>query len=165
MRRKRQLKTQNFQEAQYELRSYLQQARNELYCLLKKNFTDAKILGKGNEAHGILSKENDRRDYYWVRALYNDREYWLTLFFHDIDSNSGHTHVQIGRIQFWKYIQNGRLPNMSVSFRGTKSSFVQHQYSSQPKSGATYIGSAEYKPNTVANDFIEFVKEDSNQRF
>jgi hypothetical protein len=53
------------------------------------------------QSHG-RSKKNDYRNYQWISAKIEGREYLVTIHHNNIDLNTGNTHTQFGRIQFWK---------------------------------------------------------------
>ena len=56
---------------------------------------------------------NDYRNYVWLSVNVNGNTYWITLFYNDVDKNSGNFHTQFGRIQFWKNVQPHGKGNLS----------------------------------------------------
>ncbi len=63
---------------------------------------------KVRTSHGN-SKVNDYRNYQWITVRIGEKAYWICLMTNDLDSFTGNTHTQYGRIQFWRGIahQNG----------------------------------------------------------
>lgn len=136
-------------------------SQQELSSILenKKDDIDTKNLIIKN-VHGILSKtSNDRRDYYWIKVYVDEYEYWLSLFYNELDENTGNFHTQIGRIQFCKNIKNS-TPNQYFVIDNKKNWCLNLDNYYQPKNMATFIGNEDYNPNIVVNEFIFFINED-----
>lgn len=103
--------------------------------------------------------KNDYRHYIWIVAKTPspEKEYWLALFYNDLDPKTGNHHTQIGRIQFWKNIEN-KSPNKRIKLKNNKKVWTFNTIDcAEPKKGFTL---ADEDPKTIAKDFIDFVKED-----
>ena len=91
------------------VRSCLAKAQKEIFEQLEQCVNpDTVTTRTGNRPlrkHGIKSKNNDYREYYWITVKTASNTYWITLFYNDVDKTSGNFHTQLGRIQFWKNIQ------------------------------------------------------------
>lgn len=109
------------------------------------------------DAQGIATEENDRTDYMWIKVMFKKCEYWLTLFYNEIDLVTGNMHTQIGRLQFWKNIIN-HTPNEYIINNDKLYWYLNYINSSEPKRGVTYVGYKNYK--IVVDDFIEFINDD-----
>ena len=89
------------------------EARNKVIDeLLKRNLEGLTIYTKGGQ--GIRTRDNDRREYCWIRCFYRGREYWLTFFHSEMDKWSGNVHTQY-RLMFVyalvKNVSNTTSPN------------------------------------------------------
>ena len=60
-------------------------------------------------SHGN-SKVNDYRNYQWITVRIGKKAYWICLMANDLDSFTGNTHTQYGRIQFWRGIAHHNGP-------------------------------------------------------
>ena len=60
-------------------------------------------------SHGN-SKVNDYRNYQWITVRIGKKAYWICLMTNDLDSFTGNTHTQYGRIQFWRGIAHHNGP-------------------------------------------------------
>jgi len=91
------------------VRKRLLSAQKEIFSQLESmvNPDTVKIRNENRplRKHGIKTKKNDYRDYYWITVYVGSSTYWITLFYNDLDEKSGNFHTQTGRIQFWKNIQ------------------------------------------------------------
>ena len=137
-----------------ELKKYQELLINELKNNVDKiNESNIYIVG----AQGIKLKENDRTDYMWIKVMFKKYEYWLTLFYNEIDLVTGNLHTQIGRLQFWKNIIN-HTPNNYITENDEVYWYLNYTNASEPKRGMTYVGYNNY--NEIINDFIEFINDD-----
>ena len=109
------------------------------------------------DAVGSKTDINDRTDYMWIKVIFKKEEYWLTLFYNEIDLVTGNMHTQMGRIQFWKNIIN-RTPNKYIVVDNNEYWYLNYINSSEPKCGMTHVGYENY--NEIVNDFIDFINED-----
>jgi hypothetical protein len=58
---------------------------------------------------GLDTETNDRQLYTWICIKKKDtRIYWITMFYNEVDSNTGNFHTQFGRIRFVKGIKKNR---------------------------------------------------------
>lgn len=151
----------NFQNLRQLIWKCLLKEQKNLEHLLQLN--KDKINGQNVKvirSRGILSSQkNDRRDYVWIRVIINNTsEYWLSLFYNDIDINTGNMHTQIGRIQFWKNIKKG-TPNGYVKENGKIKWYLQMENSGEPTLGSTFIGGNNYYPKKIIQDFITFINQ------
>ena len=64
---------------------------------------------KVRTSHGN-SKVNDYRNYQWITVRIGEKAYWICLMTNDLDSFTGNTHTQYGRIQFWRDINKENGP-------------------------------------------------------
>lgn len=152
----------NFQNLRQLIWKSLLKEQKNLEHLLQLN--KDKINGQNVKvirSRGILSSQkNDRRDYFWIRVIINNTsEYWLSLFYNDIDINTGNMHTQIGRIQFWKNIKKG-TPNGYFKENGKVKWYLQTENSSEPKLGPTFIDGNNYYPEKIIQDFTTFINQD-----
>lgn len=162
---KTQVKTSNFREAQSEMRWHLMEARRNLCKAIR-----AKLEVHGRIARqGIETNGNDRRDYYWISITQNNKTYWLTLFYNEIDFASGNFHSQIGRIQFWKNIEqrgtHGQTPNyMQILDNDKRIWWMDMENCTQPngrKGKPTYIDGEDYDIDKIAEAFVSFINEEN----
>ena len=137
-----------------ELKKYQELLIDELKNNVDKiNESNIYIVG----SQGIKLKENDRRDYLWIKVMFKKYEYWLTLFYNEVDLVTGNPHTQIGRLQFWKNIIN-HTPNDYIVENDLVYWYLNSKNSSEPKRGMTHVGFEDY--NLIVDDFIEFINND-----
>lgn len=81
------------------IRPVVSKAMNALYDEILLRHPDWKARrSRGN------SKKNDYRNYQWMTVTVDGRMYQIFFQYNDIDLNTGNTHVQFGRMQFWRDI-------------------------------------------------------------
>ena len=137
-----------------ELKTYQELLINELKNKIERiNESNIYVVG----AQGIKTDENDRTDYLWIKVIFKRYEYWLTLFYNEIDLVTGNPHTQIGRLQFWKNIIN-HTPNNYITENEEVYWYLNYLNASEPKRGLTHVGYENY--NEIIEDFIEFINED-----
>ena len=116
-------------------------------------------------SHGN-SRVNDYRCYQWITIRPDGGEaYWITMMFNDQDPNTGNTHTQFGRIQFWRDIVRGEYEDGS----GRKSELGPHtrdaggwrfrsdkQWASMPR---LHLYGPDYSTARVVDLFEEFFEE------
>ena len=90
-------------------------------------------------SNGKKTNKNDRSDYNWIRLTFNNKEYWLTLFYNELDETTGNMHTQIGRIQFCKDI-NKKTPNSYIKVNNKTVWYMNLDKYGEPKKGITYVG-------------------------
>lgn len=133
---------------------------NQLEKMLNPDTVKLKEPHRTYKRHGIKTKKNDYRDYYWIKVITKSSTYWITLFYNDVDKTSGNFHTQIGRIQFWKGIDTTAnsigSPNRKDS-AGNWSLCLEN--AGDPK---MRIDSPNYNVTELVNLFISFL-EDNNE--
>lgn len=142
------------------IRKRLANAQKDIFLTLK-NATAPKPLTilhkKGTYgSHGIKTKKNDYRDYFWIRVKYDNSIYWITLFYNDVDEKSGNFHTQLGRIQFWKNIK-GIEKGIGTPNR---KDLEGHWYLC-PENGSKFnlrIDDATYSAQAVVDKFLAFLE-------
>jgi len=73
------------------------------------NFKIPEYVGKTGV--GTNTSKNDRRLFVWVPIKFKGKDYLITLFYGEIDRESGNCHSQVGRILFVKDI----IPSKYIS--------------------------------------------------
>ncbi len=137
-----------------ELKKYQELLINELKNNVDRiNESNIYIVG----SQGITTEVNDRTDYLWIKVMFKKYEYWLTLFYNEVDLVTGNPHTQIGRLQFWKDIIN-HTPNDYIIDNDKVRWYLDYDNSSEPKRGMTHVGYEDY--NSVVEDFIDFINDD-----
>ena len=58
----------------------------------------------GKTGIGVNTSKNDRKLFVWIPIQNKGKEYLITLFYSEIDKESGNCHSQVGRIRFVKDI-------------------------------------------------------------
>ena len=155
------------------IHSLLVQERRKIIKVLKDKYPEAKIgtHSGSNKHHNIFLEEkrsiNDYRNYMWISIEIDGKTYWITMFFNDIDENSGNFHTQFGRIQFWSDIKLNKLgrysPHKKVLLTDkTSTGNVENEKwifnienSEDPR---LWIDSPEYTPDGVVRKFENFLK-------
>ncbi|MBE6913812.1 MAG: hypothetical protein E7472_02615 [Ruminococcaceae bacterium] len=155
-----------FNQIRSDMRTCLSAARQVLYQKLDEHFKDnpnSLVKGNGRACHGITTKMNDRAEYYWISVMIEDKKYWLTLFYNEVDTGTGNIHTQFGRIQFWRDV-NGKTPNGEAIINRQLRWFLIPEKSAQPCNKPTYIGDPDYCPKTVVEQFLEFINNDIQRK-
>ena len=137
-----------------EINNYQQLLKNTIERNISKINSD-NIYVINNQ--GSKTDKNDRTDYMWIRVIFKKREYWLTLFYNEIDLVTGNMHTQMGRIQFWKNIIN-HTPNNYIIENNELFWYLNYSNSGEPKRGITHVGYKDY--NSIVADFIDFINDD-----
>lgn len=158
--------------ARETINQYLKAERGKICKELQKfqkknpNFIVNARGGKGDERITV----NDRRDYFWVDVIVCGARYRLALFYNEVDPDSGNIHTQIGRIQFWKNVQqkghSGHTPNGWIIQEGdVRRWFLKMENSyTKLKGDPIYIWDVQYETEDVVEQFLDFVEEDQKQR-
>ena len=144
------------------LQDVLKKERERLYqAFCKKPYCKGRVRRQGKN-YRKSSTENDYSNYFWLEFNIEGSMYWVTLFYNDIDENSGNPHTQFGRIQFWKVNLNEGAVNTPHRKSGGKWEFCKGQASSY----SVWIDDENYDPKEVVEAFKIFVNEskDSNDR-
>lgn len=118
------------------------------------------------EAHRGVKRKNDYRTFFWISVEISSRTYWITLFYNDIDKNSGNPHTQIGRIQFWRNIQttpNNKIGTPHRKCTGGQWRFIfEHAKPSNPptkyKDLNIKLYDKTYSPQIVVDEFFKFLE-------
>lgn len=87
----------------------LLEEQTKIANMLKARLVDENVIITSKKK---LDTKNDFRNYIWIEVEFGDeakRKYKLTLFTNDIDTNTGNTHTQFGRIQFWKDMKDSEI--------------------------------------------------------
>lgn len=148
----------NFNRYRQLMIKELKKYQEILIAELKNNINkinDSNIYVVG--AQGIKTDINDRTDYLWIKVMFKKYEYWLTLFYNEVDLVTGNPHTQIGRLQFWKNIIN-HTPNNYIIENEEVYWYLNYINSSEPKRGMTFVGYDNY--NEIINDFIDYINDD-----
>ena len=115
-------------------------------------------------SHGN-SKVNDYRNYLWITVRTGGKSYWICMMANDLDSFTGNTHTQYGRIQFWRDInhENGRNNEAGPHTRdhGAWRFRYDKQWKRMPR---LHVWDADYSPARVADLFEEFLAEEAPRR-
>lgn len=118
----------------------------------------------GNSANygsrGIKNEENDFRCYHWIGIRIDDRIYWITLFYNDINEANGNPRTQFGKIQFWKNVN----PWNSKPGSPHATCDSGHWYFDENNMGKTdlKIYAPDYSTKRVVEEFLTFL-EDNNE--
>ncbi len=101
--------------------------------------------------------KNDYRAYQWIEVSIDNREYWITTVYNDLDFNSGNFHSQYGRIQFWKNIRKiGHVSTPNDKIEGWWRPRMDHQWRSLPP---TFVWSDDFSARRVVELFGQFLAE------
>ena len=106
------------------------------------------------------SRVNDYRNYQWIVVAAGAETFFVCMCYNDLDPNTGNTHTQYGRIQFWRGVHHENGPNNEAGphtrdeggwvFRADK------QWADLPR---LHLWSPDYSSARVADLFETFVAE------
>lgn len=104
------------------------------------------------------SKVNDYRNYQWITIRVGDEAYWISMVYNDLDEQTGNTHTQYGRIQFWRGIghQNGERNEAGPHTKenGVWRFRADKQWKDMPR---LHLWDENYSPKRVIDLFEEFL--------
>ncbi len=110
-------------------------------------------------SHGN-SKVNDYRNYQWITVRIGERAYWICLMANDLDSFTGNTHTQYGRIQFWRGIHKENGPRNEAGPHTRDHGAWRFRYDKQwRKMPRLHLWDEGYSSARVADLFDEFIAE------
>ena len=112
---------------------------------------------KVRTSHGN-SKVNDYRNYQWITVRIDGKAYWICLMANDLDSFTGNTHTQYGRIQFWRGIAHQNGPKNEAGPHTRDHGMWRFRYDKQWKGmPRLHLWDAEYSSAHVVDLFENFV--------
>ena len=103
-----------FEETKVEQLKILSAAKKKIYDALEKDerFSLANSTRTGN---GINSNTNDMSLYRWIPVMTDNKGCWVTWFYNYVDSKTGNSHTDFGRIGFCQPLK----PNIKNPFTNT----------------------------------------------
>ena len=108
-------------------------------------------------SHGN-SRVNDYRNYLWITVRVGEKAYWITMMANDLDSFTGNTHTQYGRIQFWRDINHENGPKNEAGPHTRDHGAWRFRYDKQWKRmPRLHVWSPEYSSAHVVGLFEEFL--------
>ena len=115
---------------------------------------------KVRTSHGN-SKVNDYRNYQWITVRIGEKAYWICLMTNDLDSFTGNTHTQYGRIQFWRDINKENGPKNEAGPHTRDHGAWRFRYDKQGKEmPRLHLWDEVYSSAHVVDLFERFVGED-----
>lgn len=94
--------------------------------------------------------KNDYRNYIWIDIECYCNIYRITMFYNDIDNQTGNLHTQFGRIQFWRINKGLRVVNINNMLKWELNSKVSYD----PK---IWIDDVGYSVQNVISEFNKFI--------
>ncbi len=114
-------------------------------------------------SHGN-SKVNDYRNYLWIPIRTGGKSYWICLMANDLDSFTGNTHTQYGRIQFWRDINHENGKNNEAGPHTRDNGAWRFRYDKQWKRmPRLHVWDADYSSSHVVDLFEEFLADEAPQ--
>ncbi len=115
-------------------------------------------------SHGN-SKVNDYRNYQWITVRIGKKAYWICLMTNDLDSFTGNTHTQYGRIQFWRGIAHHNGPKNEAGPHTRDHGAWRFRYDKQWKEmPRLHLWDESYSSAHVVDLFERFVGADEADR-
>ncbi len=110
-------------------------------------------------SHGN-SRVNDYRNYLWITVRTGGRAYWITMMANDLDSFTGNTHTQYGRIQFWRDINHENGPKNEAGPHTRDHGAWRFRYDKQwRRMPRLHVWHPDYSSARVVDLFEEFLAE------
>jgi hypothetical protein len=107
-------------------RYVLKKVANEIKVVLNNALSNTESVNVNQYSlqQGELTTKNDYRSYFWIVVEGVKAEYWLTLFYNDIDPKTGNPHTVWATSILEKYYKNdkGKLlgPHHILYYNGNK---------------------------------------------
>ncbi len=114
---------------------------------------------KVRTSHGN-SKVNDYRNYQWITVRIDGKAYWICLMTNDLDSFTGNTHTQYGRIQFWRDINKENGPKNEAGPHTRDHGMWRFRYDKQwKKMPRLHLWDEDYSSAHVVDLFDAFLRD------
>lgn len=132
----------------------------EIYENLKSKINKRIVnLPKKCVRRGRKTERNDFSDYLWIPVIVNNNEYWLTLFYNDINKESGNPRTQFGKIQFWKNISHKGSDIGTPHTKLGEKWLFESANAGKDLGKVQRIGDERFTVDTVVDEFIKFIEE------
>lgn len=132
----------------------------EIYENLERKInTNIVKLSEKYGRRGRKTEQNDFSAYFWIPVFLNDKEYWITLFYNDINEESGNPRTQFGKIQFWKNISHEGSDIGTPHIKQGEKWLFESANAGEYLGKVQRIGDESFNVDSVVDEFIKFIEE------